>query len=1195
MIARLLQVKLDPVARRYRHWLLWRGLALCWFSAAIVGGALLLLHRQTGWGSANLAPILGVAVGVAVVWVWRRIHQGQPDWLRLARQIEEQNPELQALLLTAVEQKPDVHTGQFSYLQDRLILAAFKESCVHPWNQTVPRHRLLGIQLAHGAALVLCGLILAQLHALGPGPAQVHFAKGVTVTPGDTQVERGSGLVVLARFTGRLPAEVTLVVGPSASASKRIPLAKNLADPVFGGSITDVQSNLVYHVTYAGERTRDYTVRVFEYPRLERIDAQVAYPAYTDLPEKRIEDTRRVSAVEGSRLELACQLNKPVTSAKLVGKDKSAVSLAADPKKAMVSLTNFLLTASKIYELQLVDAEGRTNKIPAQFIVEVLSNRPPELKLLAPNGDQRVSALEEIAFRAEASDDFGMRAYGIAYTVAGKETRSIALGQTTGPREKRQFNYLLPLEDLAVRPDQLISYYLWADDVGPDGQVRRTTGDLFFAEVRPFDEIFRQGQAQSRDAEQANESDESGEQGSQGSAARLAELQKQIIQATWQLQRTEKGPSPSPQYRKDAPVVRQSQEQALTQAREAKSRASDPKTQASFETVEKEMNQALSHLTRATNSPAALPEALVAEQAAYQALLKLQAREFQISQGRNRSNSRSSARGQQQLQQLEMAASENRYETERQASRPSTPQRAEELQVQNRLKELAQRQQDVNERLKELQTALQEARTEAEREEARRSLKRLREEEQQMIADVDELQQRMDRPQNQSRMAEARNRLEQTRSDVQRAAEAMQNESVPQALTSGVRAERGLQQLRNDLRQQNASQFADEMRQLRSDARSLSQRQDELGGQLQAMSDPKLKALSQSEERTGLTDQLNRQKKDLTNLIDRATQITQQAEASEPLLAKKLYDTLRQSQQEKIDNTLDLTMELLRRSFVPQASQLEQRARQGIASFRNGVEQAAESVLGDETEALRLARKELDDLAQQVEREMIRGQSSAMTNLIAGGVAGLTNLAAADAAARSNPPSSEANPNRQNQAGQRGSQRGSQPGQNADNRGDRSSPPVAGPNQLSPDQRRASATNPGLANSARDRGGVERANDGGGGWTGPITGLDYTQWSDRLQDVEALLDFPDWRNEVARVRDRAQAMRVDFKRHGTPPQWSLVKSQIVEPLAEVRTRIREELTRRETKDGLVPLDRDPVPNRYSEMVRRYYERLGGDN
>ena len=39
-------------------------------------------------------------------------------------------------------------------------------------------------------------------------------------------------------------------------------------------------------------------------------------------------------------------------------------------------------------------------------------------------------------------------------------------------------------------------------------------------------------------------------------------------------------------------------------------------------------------------------------------------------------------------------------------------------------------------------------------------------------------------------------------------------------------------------------------------------------------------------------------------------------------------------------------------------------------------------------------------------------------------------------------------------------------------------------------------------------------------------------------------------------------------------------------------RLAEEIARRESPDALVPIDRDPVPKRFSDMVRLYYERLG---
>jgi len=109
-----------------------------------------------------------------------------------------------------------------------------------------------------------------------------------------------------------------------------------------------------------------------------------------------------------------------------------------------------------------------------------------------------------------------------------------------------------------------------------------------------------------------------------------------------------------------------------------------------------------------------------------------------------------------------------------------------------------------------------------------------------------------------------------------------------------------------------------------------------------------------------------------------------------------------------------------------------------------------------------------------------------------------------------------------------------------------------------------------------------------------LTGADFADWSDRMRNVEEMLEEPDLRTEVAVIRDRARSMRAEFKRHGKEPEWDLVQTEIVGPLNEVRDRVMEELARKESSDPLVPIDRDPVPDRFSELVRKYYENLGSE-
>src|SRR5205814_3068204 len=139
-------------------------------------------------------PGLLAATLVSSVLIWKRLQTWQPDFRQIARQIEKHHPALHALLLTAVEQQPEGSTGQFNYLQQRVIDEALNENQRHHWIETISRRRLLAMEWVQFSALVAFVVVLLSLHTRATAPAESHLAPSqtVTVTPGDTSVERGS-------------------------------------------------------------------------------------------------------------------------------------------------------------------------------------------------------------------------------------------------------------------------------------------------------------------------------------------------------------------------------------------------------------------------------------------------------------------------------------------------------------------------------------------------------------------------------------------------------------------------------------------------------------------------------------------------------------------------------------------------------------------------------------------------------------------------------------------------------------------------------------------------------------------------------------------------------------------------------------------------------------------------------------------
>ena len=50
--------------------------------------------------------------------------------------------------------------------------------------------------------------------------------------------------------------------------------------------------------------------------------------------------------------------------------------------------------------------------------------------------------------------------------------------------------------------------------------------------------------------------------------------------------------------------------------------------------------------------------------------------------------------------------------------------------------------------------------------------------------------------------------------------------------------------------------------------------------------------------------------------------------------------------------------------------------------------------------------------------------------------------------------------------------------------------------------------------------------------------------------------------------------------------------EVAEPLVELQKSVARELLRRDTKNSLIPLNREPVPTKYERAVQKYYEQLG---
>ena len=1231
--------KLEQIAKRFRSQV------LAWLLIGYWGIFLaLLLRRLTQTGNATAGSfswgLLGATAigGYVLFFLWTRF--GYRDLGSVAQRVERQFPDIDQKLLTAIE---PIKPNESEFLRSKLIEETLLHAQSQHWETVVPKWKLGTLW---SLQWMLLGATIASswmLYTKSTSVLNTSDRSGIRgfewmVEPGSTQIEKGSDLLVSVRFSDDFSDDLLLIAESPSGESQSVSMQRSLRDPIASATIRKIKEPLRYRIESVSKNSERFEVGVFEHPAVLQSDASIQSPAYAQQDDKTISNTRRVSIVDGAQIRWSLKLNKPVVSAEWIDENGQSTPLEGNPQNLTEYSIRNAPTESMRYRLKLTDSEGRSEKTAEEFVVKIIPNRAPDLKLISAV-DQRVSAIQEMIVGARVQDDFGIHRTGIRVSVGDSEPSDIELsspGEST--KKKTELQHLIDLESLQAKADQLVTYHFWTEDLDRDGQPRRIESEMYFAEVRPFEEIFRETDASATQQRQAQQ-----QQGSESAqqAEELAELQKKILSATWNLLRgiPKSNPEASQSIQEQLPILLESQNQALEQTEALKEQLQAPNAAQDLLKVQSSMREAIAELnqTGSETPSVALRGAIKQMRGAYEGLLRLRAREHEVSQSQQqqssnqKSQSASERNRQEQIQQLQLEQDPSRYEEESQPMTEVENSQREMRQVMNRLDELARRQEDLNEQVRELDLALQSAKDEQEKKELQERLEQLREDQQELVQDADELLERMNEPESRNALEESRRQIENAREQMQQSERQLREAQPSAALNSGTRAEQSVDQTREQLREQSSESLQRDVQQLIEQAQKVAKNQAELERQLREQAnlparDPESKTngpdrsepthsaptTSEPEANSPRRESLLRsdaelnqegnvpernledwkeQKQRYLDLLNRIKDTVEQAEGSEPLLAEQLYETYRDASRSPTEQRLDRIPMMIERGMEQPAVEESGEVSKELQGLRERIENSTQSVLGSEEESLRRAIKEIDQANRAIESEIEQrlGQNSSQD---------ANAMQPRQGQPRQGQPSQGQPSQGQPREGQprEGQPREGQPRQGQPSQGQ---PSEGQPSEGQPSEARSSSQarepSPRSALEALEER-MQRAGGGGGlESSAPLMGEDYAQWTDRLRDIEELVRDPELKAQAARVREAARDFRKEYKRHSKEPQWELVKKMISNPLQELQRRVQEELVRKTAKENeLVPLDRDPVPDRFRSELDSYFERLGGE-
>ncbi len=293
------------------------------------------------------------------------------------------------------------------------------------------------------------------------------------VRPGSVELVKGAALEITVRATGReLPRAVVLAVNHLDE--DLVEEVRLLADStgLFRHTLVNVRKPLRYRVSAAPVQTTWYTAAVTERPIVRSLQVSLTFPAYTGIPPQRlVPNVGDVTALPGTRVGVEVVAGgRDVADAFLRFDDGSLDTLSLDGDRAEGA---FVLRREGAYQVVLRNAGGVENSEPITYTLKLLADAFPAVVLLEPEPLAELDETLRADLRLRLNDDFGFSGLRLFYRLA--ESRFGAVSPAfealdlplDAPRQLDQeiaYPWLLKTTGLDLVPGDVVEYFVEVRD-----------------------------------------------------------------------------------------------------------------------------------------------------------------------------------------------------------------------------------------------------------------------------------------------------------------------------------------------------------------------------------------------------------------------------------------------------------------------------------------------------------------------------------------------------------------------------------------------------------------------------------------------------------------------------------------------------------------------------------------------------------
>ena len=982
-----LRARVLEAHRVWKRALFWTGcgIAIVGLISILAGAAIVDLLMPLP-GSVRIVLLISI-IGAVGYLLYRYLIQ--PLRVKLtphdvALNVERKHRDLEDRLVSALQfGEAETEDPIKSHLLQRLVTDAVERTDGIDFKATIDKSKKrkhIGIAVAVLAGCALIALIfptelnISINRLLSPWEkTEPVFTTKLTVEPGNARILRGRSLAINLEVTGKAADKARLIYkkGDSAadteSQGQEIDMMQIEGEKHrFGYEIFNINENMEYYVTANGIESERYTVEVFDMPKVTAVEVTYTYPEYTQLNPITQQGEGNIRAVAGSQAEVRITTNKAIESATLTVE-------AQDPTPMLISDGRTLTTTLDVltdgkYTVKLLCVDGFNNQTPIEYTITAIPDEPPEVAIKEPGRDIKATKLEEVKVLAEAADDYGVENMTLMYSVGSGEPQELE-AETVEVKEKKIISgaYVFYLEELDVEPGEIISYYAQATDNNTRTGPGTGTSELYFIEVRPFNEQYMQ-----MDAE--------GQQAPEGQPfPNLISDQRTIIKNTWK--HIHSRPSPMTEnYQSAVKKIGDEQDQLKDKTQRVTDELSmsmrdanvDPEMLMNLEEAVAKMGEASGEL-HAIKPKAALPHEQDALELLTKAMMEL---DKVLTRMRSGGSQAAADNIEMDMEDLQDTIEQDENELDEQMS-----EQTQELLDQAR--DILSQQEQLTEQSQQM--AREGQPSQREMQQNSQQAQQMAGQAQQMAEQAQQMGQSSGQGAGQSntgqRMVQAGEALQQASENMQAASENMGAGQPQMGAAKGEKAEENLQQAIEDL-EKVAAQYTDQA--LESVTETLDQLvadQSEVQEQTETLEEEDRRNDIGPEDLRNASELANQQRnlrRDLEQLQRNLSNLREALSDNEPQAARNVGDANRRIIEEQVpENMEDAQRALQWRNF--QSSDREQReVLDTLLEARDDLQQARTNLAETEEEQLDAALDQIESWAAQMED--IQRELEAMDN-----------------------------------------------------------------------------------------------------------------------------------------------------------------------------------------------------------------------